>query len=119
LSSEDRASELKALTVWVSRLTTSEQAHEFLGANKAAYRLVLSLIVGDIRDIRPTPDSPLQQYLDVVWDQLLTEQAGGDGHAGLVGLHSDVQPNKLYRRALRARLADLVNEKRTIEEWSK
>src|SRR5687767_2182182 len=74
LSTVDEQSELKALSVWAERLTNAEQALELMGVDISSYPLVIYLNVDQVRELRPSPDSPMVPYLDVVWDRLMIEQ---------------------------------------------
>jgi hypothetical protein len=75
LSTPDKESELKALSVWANRLTTPQQARELVEADQASYRLAAYLGVAEVRALRPSPDSPKVPYLDVVWERLVIDQA--------------------------------------------
>lgn len=104
LSSDDEKSELKSLSVWAKDLTASQKARELMGESRFAYRLVLYLNVDNIRSIQD--DFPFMP-LNVVWD--LDPRPGAEGHAGIIGLMRPPSGIKAHYKALRVRLADIVN----------
>lgn len=102
LSSEDKTSELKSLSVWVVELTPPIVARSLMGEKRGEYTLALHLKVDDVRNINLQPDAP-NPPLDVVWDPIEVPQA--EGHAGITGLmRPDNAPRAVYK-ALRAKLA--------------
>ncbi len=105
LSSADEATELQSLSVWAREITPLEIARELMGANRAEYRLALSLTVKDIRSICITAEFP-KPPLDVVWDPDPRPEAGG--HAGIIGLMRPPGGERIKYKALRAKLADIA-----------
>lgn len=110
-SSQDEASPLQSVSVFVERLTMPEQAAMFVAPR---YTLALRLSVDAIRALRPEPDVPEVPSLDVVWEVLTNADGspdtrpGASGHAGITGL---VRPNAIRRsvyRSYRLQLADLA-----------
>ncbi len=109
-SSQDEASPLQSVSVFVEILTTPEQAATFVAPR---YTLALRLSVDAIRALRPEPDIPDVPRLNVVWDVLNTDSApdtrpGAAGHARITGL---VRPHTIPRsvyRSYRLQLADLA-----------
>ena len=121
LSTQDEESELKSLSVWAHRLTSPEQAREFMGESKTEYQLCSCLNVGDVRALRPIPDLDAIPSLNVVWDALLVEseegalipdtRPGALGHSGITGFSRGAGLGKSYYRSLRSQIADLANKK--------
>lgn len=71
-------------------------------------RLVCWLNVGDIREVCIDMDGQTyEDLLNVLWVSIDKVQAGANGHAGITGLG---QENKLVRKNLRSRLADIANK---------
>jgi len=108
LSTEDRASELKALSVWAKDLMPPEQACSLMGDRASAYRMALHLNVDEIRVLHLKVE--LMDYpLDVVWDPHPDPII--QGHSGITGL---LQPHGLpdgvrkYKR-LRLKLVEMAN----------
>lgn len=119
LSTLDKVSEIQSLSVWAERLTSPEQAREFMGAKKEVYMLFCSLGVGQIRKLRPAPDNEKIGPLDVVWDLLTVTheeievpdtRSGAAGHAGITGLLRPPGLPKPDFFSLRSQLADLAND---------
>lgn len=106
LSSEEKATIEKRLSVWAEELTVADEAWEIMKKNPAN-TVVACLNTNVIRTIKP---------LDVEWECALTENSNGDvvantlpgaiGHAGIAHLYDD---NKIVRKTLRAKLADIAN----------
>jgi hypothetical protein len=111
LSSDDKKSDLKSLTVWAEELTSAEKARDLMGEKKADYRFVLYLDTDDIRAIETPINS---SFLDTVWDTDL--RPGADGHAGIIGLLRPDGGVKESYRALRTRLADAVFKTELLPE---
>ena len=124
LSSRDKASELQSISVWAVRLTSPEQAWEFMGEKKEAYSLFCSLNVDHIRTLCPEPDNKEVNFLNVVWDPLVVTQKdgneipdtrpGAEGHSGITGLMRPPGLPKPHFFSLRSQLADLANA--TLQE---
>ena len=118
LSTEDKKSELKSLSVWADKLTTPEQAREFMGKKKESYSLFCVLNVDEVRALRPDPDNVDVSSLDVVWDPLTLLQedgtelpdspSGAEGHSGITGLMRVGLP-RISFFSLRSQLADHAN----------
>jgi hypothetical protein len=115
LSSKDEKADIPSLTVWAERLTTREQALDFIESKREAVRCIIFLGVDQIRSLRPEPDSPDVLSLNVVWVPLVTEEngvivpdrrPGAEGHAGIIGLVKRSGVNKWYYKSLRSQLAD-------------
>jgi hypothetical protein len=117
LSSEDKASPGKRLSVWVEELTIADQAWDFMGA-KPESTVVACLDVGKIGAIPPEPSfTPLR----VEWEQALMDdgsgikvpntQPGAEGHAGIAGLKQggNGKTDTNQRKALRSALADIAD----------
>lgn len=116
LTTQDKASPLQSLSVWVTQLTNPEQAREFMEENKETYSLYCLLDVNAIRTLRLSPDSSVMP-LDVVWDPLTLPDSeerdprpGAEGHAGITGLIRPPGMEKMLYKRLRVQLADLANE---------
>lgn len=105
LSSEDEATSLQSLSVWVVDLTPPEKAQELMGANRATYRLALHLNTTAVRAIRLADDAPFHP-LNVVWDP--DPRSGAEGHAGITGLMRPPGGERMKYKALRAKLAQLA-----------
>ncbi len=73
LSSDDKRSPGKRLSVWVESLTVADQAWDFLGS-KPAYTVVACLTVLDIHTI---PQEEGFRHLQVEWEQALCENETG------------------------------------------
>ncbi len=124
LSSEEKKAEVPRLSVWEESLTTLPQAHSIMGRDPR-YTLAGLLAVADVRALRPHPDDPAVQSLDVEWEQAMVDvdgervpntQAGAEGHAGIVRLKQQGQDAagqglRRYEKSLRRRLAELANER--------
>jgi hypothetical protein len=117
----DRKSDLQALSVWAVRLTSIEQVRQIRGLRDEDIQIVFYLNVGDIRALKPAPDSPEREYLNVVWDLLKDIHTGqpdlrpgAKGHAGMTGLGDKSGLNKTQRRSMRSQLVDLVNTRKTL-----
>lgn len=120
LSSADKASNRPSLSVWAISRTPPEQAISFLDESvRHKYGLCAVINVGDIRSLRPTPDSPLMvPYLNVIWLPLMVKgtihrdlREGADGHCGIIGLRREaLDNNKAMYKSLRVKLSDLANE---------
>ena len=91
------------LTVWDERLTTPEQATEFLSPN---YRLPLWLSVADIRDILESQAT--QQSLRVFRDPEKRPLPGAEGHCNI----ENVWPSKADFRRIRADLVAIAKSNR-------
>ena len=112
LSTEERESDWKRISAWETSLTTAEQAYQLVGKPKR--KVVIPLVVGEIRQINVDGDSSL----NVLWDRLsdCIDEAGSRkkryrdgcmGHCGITGLDLG---NKAVRKQLRRRLADLATK---------
>lgn len=117
LTTLDKTSPLQSLSVWAARLTSPEQAREFLGDQKDASLFYCLLGVEEIRSLRLSPESPVTP-LDVVWDPLFLSNSeerdsrpGAEGHAGITGLVRPPGMEKLLYKRLRVQLADLANKR--------
>ena len=125
LSTTDVQSDLQSLSVWAVRLTTPEEAREFLEEKQDEYRLTLKLQVDRIRALRPEPDLAAVRSLDVVWDPLRVRQEHGtpipdtrpdaEGHAGITGLMRPSGMPKSHYKSLRSQLTDMANDNLTSE----
>lgn len=91
------------LTVWDERLTTPDQAREFLHPN---YRLPLWLSVADIRRILES--SATQQTLRVFSDPETRPLPGADGHCNV----GNIWPSKADYRRIRADLVGIARSSR-------
>jgi hypothetical protein len=117
LSTKDKESSLRSITVWCAAQTTPIQARSFLGTSANQYELYATLNVGRVCGIQPSP-LPEQaiEPLSVVWDPLedkhssLPDSPGAFGHAGVKGLMREPGLPKLIYLSLRSQLADLANE---------
>ena len=107
LSSSDKLSPIKSISVWANSLTTPQQAREFLGGTSSTCLKYCLISVGRIRSIIL---SNCDIRIDVVWDNLTGVLPGIEGHCGITGLHRpEMLPREPYKR-LRVRLADIANE---------
>jgi len=117
LSSADKASPGKRLSVWVEELTIADQAWDFMGA-KPDSTVVACLEVGQIEAISPQPSfTPLR----VEWEQALMDDGSGnkvpntkpgaEGHAGIAGLKQggNGKTDTNFRKALRSAVADIAD----------
>jgi hypothetical protein len=104
LSSSDKAQNPPRLSVFAASRTTPDQAWQIMG-KKPTYSIVARLTAEQIRSIRLVSQKAEEPELDVRWDRIETSLPGADGHAGLLGLHTD------KRRIYRLKLADLANER--------
>lgn len=119
LSSLDKKSVPPHLSVWVDALTTPKQAYSFLPENSPC-RLVLRLNVEKVRKLVGGSDEKLHSsLLDVVWvhliqnvdgEQIRDRRPGAEGHAGIIGLDDKSVSNKLLRKDLRSKLAELASK---------
>jgi hypothetical protein len=106
LSSEDKKSDGKRLSVWAEELTVADQAWDFMGS-KPKNTLVACLSTDDVRGIEP-PGKLLR--LDVQWEKAMlsdgspNNRPGAEGHCGICNLDQDGS-NKADRRHLRMQLA--------------
>jgi hypothetical protein len=116
LSTDDKNSPGKRLSVWLEELTVADQAWAFMGANPE--RTVVACL--NVDSIHAMPVQPGFSSLRVEWEQGLTEDAsgnklpntlpGGEGHAGIANLHqgADNKTDSKKRKALRSILADIA-----------
>lgn len=106
LSSEDKKSEGKRLSVWAEELTVADQAWDFIGS-KPKYTIVACLTTDDVRGIEPRGKL---SRLDVQWEKALladgspNDRPGVEGHCGICNLDQDGS-NKADRKFLRMQLA--------------
>ncbi len=106
LSSDDKKSEGKRLSVWAEELTVADQAWDFMGA-KPKNTLVACLNTDDARGIAPPAKL---SGLDVQWEKAVLADGspngrpGAAGHCGICNLDQD-GGNKADRRFLRIELA--------------
>ncbi len=115
LTSEDKESPLKSISVWAEKLTTPVQACEFMGEKNLSYEVYCRLNVDNIRSL--TLSELPQPVLETVWDTLFQDSTitpdtrpGAEGHSGITGLERPPAMEKRVYKALRTRLADLANE---------
>ena len=109
LSSEDKASKLKSISVWEESLTPAAVARTLMNDTDNAYTLGFSMSVDAIRDLLVViEESPPRQVisLDVVWDGDC--RAGAEGHAGITGLHRQPGHPKLQYKMMRSKLAAIA-----------
>jgi hypothetical protein len=120
LSSLDKQSIPPHLSVWISALTTPEQAYRFLPENSLR-RLVIQLEIQEIRQIVGCSgqDTMPSGLLDVIWVHLTQNingqesrdnRPGARGHAGITGLDEKSAPSKLLRKDLRSKLAEIASK---------
>ena len=110
LSSEDKKSEGKRLSVWAEELTVADQAWDFMGS-KPKNTLVACLNTDDVRSIAP---SAKMSSLDVQWEKAVladgspNNRRGAEGHCGICNLDQggDGRQAKTDRRRIRMKLAD-------------
>ena len=115
LSGPDKQAPLKSISVWAEKLTTPEQACEFMGEKRFSYEVYCRLHVDNIRNLT-LPELP-EPGLDTVWDTLFQDgtaipdpRPGAHGHSGIIGLERPPEMEKKVYKALRTKLADLANE---------
>ena len=109
LSTADKASRLKSLSVWEESLTTAISARELMYDPYKEYALGLSLSVSAIRHLSIViQEEPIRQFisLDVVWDH--DARIGAEGHAGIIGLFRQPDYSRLHYKAMRAKLAQIA-----------
>jgi hypothetical protein len=109
LSSEDKASKLKSISVWEESLTSAAVARTLMNDTDNAYTLGLSMSVYAIRDLLDVIEEPPMRKvisLDVVWDRDC--RAGAEGHAGITGLHREPGHPKLQYKMMRSNLAAIA-----------
>jgi hypothetical protein len=107
MSTNDKKGTPPHLSVWIEGHTTPAEAYAFLALD-SPNRLVCWLNVGDIREVCIDIDGQTyENLLNVLWVSIDKLQAGANGHAGITGLG---QENKLVRKNLRSRLADIANK---------
>jgi hypothetical protein len=112
LSSADKQQTPPRLSVFARSRTTPAQAWEITSRNPR-FISVARLATSRLRQIA----------LEVRWDPITSSLPGADGHAALLGLD---RGNKLERKILRVKLADLANESvienlgppMPLEQWS-
>ena len=112
LSSADKQQTPARLSVFGRSRTTPAQAWEITNRNPR-FISVACLATSRLRQVA----------LEVRWDPITSLPPGADGHAALLGLD---QGNKLERKILRVKLADLANESvietlgppMPLEQWS-
>jgi len=116
MSSDDKESEGKRLSIWVEELTIADQAWEFMGARPEC-DAVACLCVDRIRLI---PSQPGFDPPRVEWEQAFTRDTSGsripnnrpgaEGHCGITGLDQggDGKTHSRQRKAMRSDLADLA-----------
>lgn len=120
LSSQDRESTPPCLSVWVDALTTPEQACSFLPKNSPR-KLVLRLKIEEILKIegRSRDGEIHPNLLNIIWVHLMQDvngkrvrahRPGAEGHAGITGLDERSVPDKLLRKDLRSKLAELASK---------
>ncbi|MCC7107693.1 MAG: hypothetical protein IT382_00260 [Deltaproteobacteria bacterium] len=125
LSSADKSSPVARLSVWCTALTTLEQADTL---TERRFALAATLVVDEVRALRPHPDDTAVSALDVQWERarrlldgvwLVVDEPGALGHAGIAALDQEGRDSrgqglKAYRKSLRRRLADLANERALV-----
>jgi hypothetical protein len=127
LSSLDKEATPPHLSVWVSALTSAEQAYSFLPEG-SQYKLLLRLNVEEIRRVVGNTGQALYPHLlNVIWVHLVQEidgqrsrdrRGGAIGHAGITGLDdksmpselTDKQQKKNLRKDLRSKLAEIASK---------
>lgn len=106
------------LSVWSKNETSPEQARGFL-FDSTEYNYWAELVVSNIRLIRPDPDLPEIDSLDVLWFKYRPDPRrpigdanapGASGHAGIIGLYRKPGLSKVCFTDLRAKLTKLANE---------
>ena len=104
LTSEDKASAVPRLSVYVEVLTIADQIWAILGG-KPKYTVVACGRVGDITGIETFDDVARQSIRhEVHWDPAESTLPGAEGHCGISNLHHS---NKSRRKQLRSKLADV------------
>ncbi|MGB5134327.1 MAG: hypothetical protein WBN89_04045 [Prochlorococcaceae cyanobacterium] len=109
LSSEDKASKLKSISVWEESLTPATVARTLMNDTENAYTLGLSMSVDAIKDLSVViEEDPVRKVisLDVVWDRDC--RGGAEGHAGITGLHRQPGHPKLQYKMMRSKLAAIA-----------
>jgi len=107
LSSEDEKSVPPHLSAWVEEYTTPLQAYSFLKPDSPR-KIIYWLNAGDIRNIYlEINKQKCQDLLDVLWINIAESRLGAEGHAGITGLN---QKDKLLRKDLRFKLAEIANK---------
>lgn len=111
LSTPEKASEARRLSIWVEALTVADQAWEFMGRNPK-HTFVACSSTDRIRSVEPPEGF---ERLDVVWEKAMdsngapNNRPGAEGHAGIAGLgQGQGQQNAREKKTeLRSRLADI------------
>jgi hypothetical protein len=106
LSSEDKASDIPRLSLYIEELTIADQAWDFLG-RKPENTVVACLSADDIRKVHAD-----QVVLDIQWhakmievngEEILDTRPGASGHVGIPNLDKG---SKAARKNLRSQLAE-------------
>jgi hypothetical protein len=109
LSTPEKKSKHKRLSIWAEELTVADQAWDFMGKNPK-HTVAACSDVGRIRAIEPPEGF---ERLDVVWeraknrDDTPNERPGAEGHAGITNLYQGHERrDKEKRSELRSKIAD-------------
>lgn len=123
LSSEDKNEPAPTLSVFETLLTTPSQARA-LRENPEKVVAYCEMSVGGIRSIRPDPESPIIQNLDVIWQpltvtlsgiEILDPRPGASGHCGITNLVKPPEVEKRIFKSMRVHLARIATY-RAFEE---
>lgn len=108
LSSADKDSELKSLSVWETTLTPVSVALRLMSGSSDDYGFGLRLCVGEVRSIQfksqDHDDTPARN-LDVIWDH--DTRPSAQGHAGIIGLTRPPGMAKSEFKKVKIRLAEI------------
>ncbi len=112
LSSVDKTSATPRLSVYCEGLTKVAEADGLTGRK---HDVAGFLPVGKIRELRPEPDHPGVQHLDIEWETAREQGLGAEGHCGITRLNQerarDGTQLRVFRKSLYGRLARLANER--------
>ena len=106
LSTEDKSSLSKSLSVWAISKASPMNTIKYLGEFSASYQYYFLLSVDDIRSIISSETEIQTRPLDVIWEP---HESGAPGHAGITGLNRPPNVSKIVYRSIRISLADLAN----------
>ena len=108
LSSEDKSSLSKTLSVWAISKVSPMNTIKYLGGLSARYKYYFLLNVDDIRSIISSETEIETRPLNVIWEP---HESGAPGHADITGLTRPPNVSKIVYRSIRISLADLANRR--------
>jgi hypothetical protein len=112
LSSPEKRSEHKRLSIWAEELTVADQAWDFMGKNPK-HTVAACTDVDRIRVIEPPQGF---DHLDAVWEKAKNrdgtpnDRPGTEGHAGLTNLYQGHERRDKEKRSdFRSKIADVFD----------